>query len=821
MRLNLLTYALCLLLSSAGFFSCNTTKHLEADELLLVKNDIKFRGDKKVKNKGKLKYDLSTLYKQTPNSNFFFIPREWFYFKTDRDKDTTKLDRWVRRVIAEPPAIYNKELTEAAVEAMELYMQYRGYFNAEVVYGESISKRRDKISVTYYVDPGNQLLIDSTFFYSKDPQVDRLLNRAREETVLKEGEGVDGTLYEKEKERITRRMRNSGYAFFLPNYVGPLEADTTLKTDRANLYLEVLPPPGDSLHKEYYVGNITIYPDYDPLRPESELRDTVIQGLLFRTPNKEFRVKPQTLIDALYLKKGNLYRQEDYDKTNRSLSALGVFRFVRIKQEVDSLQPDQLDFRIELTMNPKLEVGVDFELNYTNRSTSSASGDLIGISVSPSVKNRNLFNGAELLISNLSAGIEVNPSSINDSTFFNTVDLRLQSELYFPKFLDYFGIWKGLGNLFGNEGKQRSGRDFYTLLHENAATRLSASYNYLLLLDFYRYNLFNALYGFDLQRSNHRYIINHVGIDYLRPFTEPAFNEILESNPFLERSFGQQLFVSLLFRDFDYLYTSRPNRYGISHFLGTHFEVAGAEIWAGNKLYNALAPEPDTLQLGNSDFSQYVKGEADLRFYKQFNNKNSFAARAAVGLALPFGFTSDVPYVKQFYVGGPSSIRGWPARSLGPGGYQDTLFNINSTQNRLLFYQTGDIKLEVNLEYRFNLFWQINGALFLDGGNIWTLQRDPDRCGSQFRLSDPGPICSDATSSRAAPFYKQIALSSGFGLRFDFTYFIFRLDMGVRMRNPFPLHVSNGAVTEGDYWTDFSKWSLGDVNYNIGLGYPF
>lgn len=815
-------YNLFLVLAVAGFSSCNTTKYLEVDDFLLVSNDIKFRNAKDIDNKRKIKYELTKLYKQIPNSNFFFVPREWFYFKTNRPQDTTKLDNWVRRVIAEPPSVYDEELAQATSESMEQYMHYRGYFNAEVVYAEAVNKKRDKINVTYYIDAGKRLRIDTTFFSSEDPKIERILERIKPGTYLKEGEPVDGLLYEKERERITRQLLNSGYASFLSNYVGQLEADTTLRANRANLYLEVLPPPNDTLHQVFFIGDISIYPDFDPLRPEQELRDTTIDGLLFKTGSEEFEVKPQTIINAIYLKKGNLYRQEDYDKSIRALSALGVFRFVRIKQEVDSTGQSILNFRVELTPNPKLEVGVDFELNYTNRSTSSTSGDLIGLSISPSIKNRNLLKGAELLVSNLSTGIEVNPSSINNARFWNTVDLRLQSELYIPKFLDYFNIWKGINNLFTEDQKIASGQDFHTRLEENATTRISASYNYLLLLDFYRYNLFNAYYGFDLQRSNtHRYIINHVGIDFLKPFTEPAFEELLATNPFLERSFGQQLFVSLLFRDFNLLYTSRPNRYGASKFLGVNVEMAGAEVWAGNKIYNALASEPDTLRLGNTDFSQYVKSELDFRYYQTFSPKNSLAARAAVGVALPFGFTSDVPYVKQYYVGGPSSIRAWPARSLGPGGYEDTTFNINSVANRLLFFQTGDIKLEFNLEYRFDIFWRFKGALFLDGGNIWTLREDPDRCGSQFRFGNPGIACDEGTRSRATAFYKQIALGSGFGFRLDFTYFIFRLDMGVRLRNPFPLRGTNGNIREGDYWTDFSKWKLRDLNFNIGLGYPF
>jgi len=803
--------------------SCNTTKFLGVDEFLLEKNEIKFEGKEKVDNKRKLKYELSTLYKQKKNSNFFFIPREYFYFKNQQPEDTSKFDRWVRRVIAEPPAIYDQELTQATAEAMQYYLQYKGYFNANVYPDEYIKGK--KAYVTYYVKPKERFTIDSIFFQSEDPNIERILRQTKARSLLKPGEGLDGNLYEREKERITQQLRNSGYADFLPNYFATLEADTTVQSKKANVYLEILPPSEDSLHQVYYVGDVRVFTQYDP-SSTADLRDTVIQDIHFRTPDTAFSVKPQVIIDQIYLQPGELFRQENYEKTNRSLSALGVFRFVRIKQEQDSVFPNRLNFRIELTDNSRIEVGVDFELNYTNRSTSSASGNLIGLSISPSMRHRNIFGGAEQLLGNLSAGLEVNPS-FRDDRFWNTVDLQASTDLYLPKFADYLGIWKGISKIGQDREKAQRGQDFYTQLQEKATTRLSVSYNYLRLLDFYRYNLFNANYGFELKRSGtRRYNINHVGIDYLQPFSEPAFREIQRSNPFLDNSFGQQLFVSLLFRDFDFIYNGRPNEYGESVYFSGRLEMAGAEIYAGNAIYNAFALKSDTLRLGQTDFSQYAKMELDFRYYKQFNQKHSLATRFALGIARPFGYTDDVPYVKQFYVGGPSSIRAWPARGLGPGGYLDTLtfkpedLSIRAS-NRLLFYQTGDLKLEFNLEYRFNIFWRFKGALFLDGGNIWTITEDPSRCGSQFRWSAPANRACESGQSFRDPFYKQIALGTGLGFRFDFTYFIFRLDLGVRLRNPIPLPGPDERISESDYWTDFSQYQLRDINFNIGLGYPF
>ncbi len=800
-----------------AFCSCNTSKFLAEDEYLLEKNLIKFQGKEKLKNKGSIKYNLASFYKQRPNGNFLFVPREWYHFKTESREDPTKFQRWQQRVLGEPPSIYSEDLASATAEAMKYYLEYKGYFNASVINDHYY--KRHKAYVNYYINPGKLFVIDSVQFTSKDSIVSGIINEVKEESYLKSGEGLEGDLFELEKERISKHLRNNGYAYFYSNYIAPLEADTNVVSKKANLYLEILPPPGKNIHTRYTIGKINVFPQFDPRLDESILPLTEINNIQFRGEVDSFPVKPQAIVNAIYLVPDSLFQEEAYDQSNRRLSALGVFRFVRIKYEPSPHDSSVLDFRIELTSNPKLELGIDFELNYTNRSTSSATANLLGISVSPSIKNRNLFNGAELLISNFSVGVEVNPAS-NNARFWNTIDLNLQTDLYLPKFLDYLGIWRRLSRIKTGKNSRLVGEGFYKTINQNAATRLRASYNFLLLLDFYRYNFFNASFGYDFQRSNtERYLINHLAIDFLKPVTQPDFDRILESNPFLARSFGQQLFVSVLFRDINYVKQSRPTRSGESYFLGTSVEIAGAEIFAGNAIYNAFNTRTDTLSLGSIDFAQYAKLDFDLRYYKQTTPNTSFAARFNIGLARPFGYATDVPYVKQFFVGGPNSIRAWAARGLGPGGYIDSL-TVNSN-NRLLFYQTGDFKLEFNLEYRFDLFWRLKGALFLDGGNVWTVRRDPDRCGSQFLFSRRSESNCQDQPGAGDPFYKQIALGAGLGFRFDFTYFIFRLDLGLPIRNPFPDPLVTDQIREGDYWYNFSSFKLSDFNFNIGLGYPF
>lgn len=802
--------------------ACSTTKYLKDDQYLLRKNSIEIQSNQKIKNKSKLKYELSLLYKQNPNGRFLFIPREWFHFATSDPNDTTSFDRWQRRVLGEPPVYYDTAAVSKTIRSMQLYMQHKGFYEADVYHTHDFDEKRKKVSVTYHIQPKTQLKIDSVYFESTDLRVDSILQAIKPQSFFQTGKELEEDLYNLEKERITQYMRDHGFAYFQSNFIGQLQADSTQKEGLANIYIEVIKPANDSMHRTYTIGNVNIYPQYEPiLQAQQYYRPLSEKGYRFWLLNTEEEtiIDTATILRSIFLKEGDLYRQSNFEKTNRQLSSLGVFKFVRIKQEQDTSQQNVLNFDIELTPNKNLEIGVDFDVNYTNRSnaaTSAISGNLIGISGSPYIINRNVFGGAESFNSNLSAGFEFDPTAISSgNNFWNTIDLKLQNELYFPKFIDYLGIWKGLNSIkIGKKGKVVRD-DFYTKLNEITSTRISASFNYLLLLDFYQYRLFNAFYGYDLQSTNERYIINHIGLDYLLPTIEPEFQEVLDSNEFLARSFGNQLFASLLFRDFNYLYSSRPNRNGVSEYFNFYVEMAGAEMWIGNLIYNEFALNEGKLRIGDLDFSQYVKTEFDYRVFKQYTPKHTFAARFNIGIALPFGFTTDVPYVKQFFVGGPNSIRAWAVRSLGPGGYLDERFNPQNNNTSLQFYQAADFKFEFNLEYRFDLFWLLKGAVFLDGGNIWTLKNDPDRPGAQFRFS---------TGNRANseyPFYRQIALGTGMGFRLDFSYFIFRLDLGIKTRYPYPIRGDNETASESDFWVDFTQWRLRDINYNIGLGYPF
>lgn len=798
-----------------NFQSCSSKKFLQRDQYFLDKNSIVMKA--KIENKTDVLYELEAFYKQKPNTNYLLVfPRERVYYKIKKKNKDTKFNRWLLKSIAEKPSIYSDSLTNSAAKDMQKYLRYKGYLNAKVI--PQRYPRGKKMKVTYYVLPSEQFKVDSVFFHSDDPKVDKLLQAAAKDCLFEEDEALNLSLFANEKLRITNILKNRGYAEFYPAHIDDLELDTFQNKNKANLYINILPPYGDSLHKQFFIGDIDIFQDYSAGNTQI-IGDTIIGGINFHLTNKGFIINPSTFRKAISLRFGELYSQRAYDKTHDQLTELGIFRFVRIKPIRDSLVDNVMHYNILLTPYPKMEFSANLDVNYTNRSLSTVTNNLIGLSLGPNFVNRNLSGGAELFSMNLHAGLEVAPSKVGQSEFWNTVDIGADFDFTLPRFVDYLGIWKTLYRI-SPRSKNRSKVPLYINLRNNAHTRISTSYNYLKIINLYRYNLLSASYGYDYQlNKTTKVAVNHLSLNYLRPVTEPAFDSILKDNGFLQRSFGQQFFISLLFRNIDFTKRSSGLRRGKSYYFNVNFETAGGEIHAIKKLYNSLGSSTDSLK----KVSQYVRLETEYRFLQKISEHHDVAARLNIGIARPFGITSDVPFVKQYFVGGANSMRAWSPRSLGPGGYVNPDSTLFLPENSFKLFQTGDLKLEFNLEYRFPLFWTMDLAAFLDVGNVWTVKRDDERPGSHFLFRSTQYEITENGETKTYyhyPFYKQIAVNSGLGLRVDLSYFVFRFDVGVKLRNPFPEeNVANPS--ESSFWNRISDLERGDFGYNFGLGFPF
>lgn len=805
--------------------SCNTTKYLAPGQELLTRQSVDLLDPRNIEDRSDIAYELSTIAKQQPNSNFFFFwPREYFYFDNNKPKDTTVIDRFLRNTIGQEPAIYSDSLSRRSTADMQDYLRYKGYFNARA-YHEADRRKRRKVNLIYHVEAGSRYLIDSVIYTSPNPTMDSLIQIAREDSELVSGEPLDLNNFDAEIAHISRFMRNHGYTFFSGAFIDKLEIDTSRREGYADIFFNILPPQNGGTYEQYTVGKINVYLDYDPLVVgQRQLAvDTLIDGIYYRSYGEDFRVRPEILRKNIYLQTGELISRESLEKTNLSLNELGIYRFVRINQEIDTSGERILNFSIQLSPSDQMSIGADLDLNYTNRSGTAGVGNLLGIAVEPSFQNRNLLGGAELLTTSVRAGVEVNPTPNSNNPFFNTIDLAADVSLNVPRFQD-FGLYRLLNKIPAPYRGNLLGDGNLAALQERASTRYSFGYEYLLIRPLFAYTIFNARLGYDFRKSSvTNYRINHLTIDILDPIIEPDFQVVLAENQRLLRSFREQFFFSILFRNLEYNRTGRPDRRGRSVSFTGNFEVAGAEIFAVNQLVNLFADSPRNFRPNReAEFAKYIRWQSSVRYNKAYTPQSSFAARFDFEIGHPFaGGDDELPYVKQFFVGGANSMRGWAPRGLGPGGYVDP--ESLNTNNNLFLFQAGDLRLEFNAEYRFSLFSFFRGALFVDAGNIWTLEPDEDRPGAQFLFSEQR-----VQNILAQPFYRQIAVNAGIGLRVDLSYFIFRLDFAFPVRYNYPndgrgrqLIREGNRFPEGDYWHNFAKFGLQGFRPQLGLGYPF
>lgn len=767
--------------------SCNVTKHLDASkgERLLVRNTLHVQSEKKlgISAQTALSYELTPLYRQKPNTRslFFFRTRLWLYYKyKDRNSGFA---HWIMDKQSEPPAIFDEVLAQRTANNFKNQMRQRGYFRAECGY-QQFPVGTKKVRVEYNLSLGPLYTVDQVDFSSRDTAVLKIVRYLEAGSNIKPGVPLDGRLFEAEKLRITSGLKNRGYAYFVPQFV-EFTGDST--GTKAKVHVEVLPFNDSTMHQIYKVGKVEVYSGVVP-EVNAFRSDTTFNGIYFAAVESKFFVRPEILYRAIYIHPGDLYNQDNFDKTLRKLNALGVYRFVSVRPVQDSTREGVMDVIINLSPNKRFTPGGDFDFNY-----STLNGGLIGISPAAFFTNRNLLSGAERLHTIVNYNIEFD---ISARRFIYAQEFKIQNELAIPRYFDYLGLWKGLYAIKMGE-KRLLSSNFYQQLKSEGATRISANYDYLNVTDFYQYHLLNASFGYNFQLgSHHQFNWDHIGIDVLRP----RFDASLSPSKFLQLSFGNQLFTGFLLRTFNYNFSGRVNGYGERWTYRLNSELSGLEVLGANRLWGALFGE-ENWKIGDLSFSQFFRIDQDLVYTRNFTKDLIGAVRIGMGVAVPFGDSRTVPYVKQFFVGGPSSIRAWRIRELGPGGYLERDPDTGKPVNIQPYYQAGDFRFEFNGELRFPLFPYFKGAVFVDGGNIWTLRKETDRPNAQIGLNA----------------FKQIALGTGLGIRGDFGYFVIRLDFGLKLRRPYPDDVTGG------YWAPnlFSKMQFRDFNPNLAVGYPF
>lgn len=757
------------------FFGCKSTKYVYPGDRLLTKVEIKNPA------RDVSRQELKSYLRQQENLRIlgFWKFHLGIYNLSGRD-DSKGFNKWLRR-IGEAPVIYDSTLVQRSVDQMSIFLKNRGYFLAEVSDTVTFPSRK-KAKVTYTIHSGPRYRLNNVYYRIEDDSLRNLVLNDTVNSLLRRGRAFTTDLHNRERDRITQKLRNNGYYAFSREYIYFL-ADSSLGNYKINDTLVLMRPSqqtgvaeaGD-YHRKYVIGDVQFQVGTDPqeliLNESTELYKTdTIHYLGFKIVYEgKMNFRPDVLTNSNYINPGELYQSDLVERTQFLLSSLRLFKYINIRfREVDNVVDENgrkfLDCIIHVVPGKYQSYAVEIE-------GTNSSGNL-GAAGNFKYQHKNLLNGAELFTLNTRLARQ-NQLVMRQSNKeqFNTLEFGGETSIVLPKFVLPFKI-------------ERFRQQY------NPRTTIALAYNYQRRPDYTR-TIANARLGYNWRSSRfltHSFFpldFNLVNI----PHVSANFKEYIEDK-FLKYTYEDHLIVNM---NYSLLYNEQvlgQNR----NFWYIRYNIESA----GNML-DLMAPlwsdktDDGFYQILGIRYAQYLKNDVDIRYHQRINSVTSITYRFFGGVGVPYGNLNVLPFEKRYFSGGANSVRAWPVRGLGPGSYKEE--NLTSYN---YYNQTADIKLEFNVEYRFKLFWVLEGALFLDAGNIWSIRPEASVPGGLFKIDE---------------FYKQMALGTGFGTRFDFKYFIFRVDTGLKLHDP--------SAESGKKWIPGSRpYTWNDVAFNFAIGYPF
>jgi outer membrane protein assembly factor BamA len=780
---------ICVAIAVVILTSCSTTRSLDPGEYLLIQNKILFSG----KNPGIKTDELLTIARPRTNQKFLGLSRVklYFYHLGTKGKPESKFRAWLRDKAGERPSLFDSAVSIQSANEMELYLNKTGFFYSDVSF---IARhiRKKKVKVDYLVSPSVPYRINELNYDIDDTLVLQFIMNSKSEPKINRGSIYNAFLMDDERDRITGILQNNGYYYFNRDYIY-FEVDSTIGDHKMNTSIKLKSSLETSItepwktvsrpHKRYFIRDVYIRPDFDPSMPAAEFQSDTIRfdyfsknhedlpGDYFILQLKSDNIHPRTVLQSVFIKPGDPFRLNDISKTRSRVAELGVFSYsnVRFKPIVmnDSARTGLLDCNIDLSKRKLHSFTVETEV--TN------SGGRPGIGLNFTYSNSNIFRGSETLRLKARGALEAQKIFGDDAEydakypFFNTIETGLEASIIFPRFLIPI----------------RQER-FPKYFRPKTTTSLGVGYENR---PEYERWLTNLSFGYDWKESERkRHQIFPFDWSVINIKVSPEFEQQLEEEPNdrIKYQYTDNLITAIKYA---FTYNTQDIRkiQNFFYFKG-NFETAGNLLNAGSNLFNANTDSIGQYILFGIPFAQYIKIDGDFRFFNVITRNNSVAYRFFLGTGIPYGNASVLPLEKGFYGGGANGMRGWPYRLLGPGSYE----NPDDYFDRM-----GDIQLEANLELRFPVYNFIKSALFADIGNIWLINDDGSYPGGEFKFNR---------------FYKEFAIDIGLGLRFDFNFFIMRVDFAIPLRDP--------SYPEGERWV-MDKWQFNDFIINFGIGYPF
>ncbi|MBR1682913.1 MAG: BamA/TamA family outer membrane protein [Bacteroidaceae bacterium] len=723
--------------------ACAPTRFIPENEYMLERVAVRADGDVSTA-------ELSGYIRQHANSKWFSLFKVPMSVYCISGTDSTRrFNRFIQR-IGEAPVVYDSVLAERGRADMEAAVRNLGYLQGSVSLQEKRKKRRAE--VRYQVHTGKRYIVDAIGYRIDDPAVEELVLRDTLESLLYPGMPFDANVLNEERSRLTSLLQNTGYYRFTKSHVR-FEADTTLGDQRVALTLCIplyRATVTDTLrpHQRYAIGTVNYLTDLEPQtfkQQRAQLDSMVVRSLHFYQ-HRDMPLRPLFLVNKTDLRPGRLFHESDVQSTYSNLSSLSAVMGTSVTLEPSATAPDTLDAYVSVLMGKRH--GVSAELEGTN-----SAGDF-GAAVSLGYQNRNLFRRSALLSLKLRGAFEA-IKGLEGYTDENYIEYSAEANLNFPEFMLPF-----LSRRFRRAVNAQS----IASLMFDSQDRPEFHRRVLTAAWRYRWN------RFDLKRQHRVDLLdlNYVFMPWIsETFQREYLSDAGSRNAILRYNY-ENLFI--MKAGYTFQYTSVPPNMQNATYGKNAFSVRASIESAGNLLYGLShlldgqhSDRLDAYTLFNIAYAQYVKGDFDFVKSFSFDDRNSLAVHLAVGVAYPYGNSTVLPYEKRYFSGGANSVRGWSVRGLGPGSFTGSDGKVDFIR------QTGDMHLDMSAEYRTHLFWKIDGAVFVDAGNIWTLRDYEEQPGGQFRFDT---------------FWKQIAVAYGLGIRLNFGYFILRLDGGMKAVNP-------------------------------------
>lgn len=751
--------------------ACSATKHLPPNEKLYTGAIIKLNStDLTVREKKVLRNDLQGLTRPKPNTRFLGLAIKVYIYNMFRNAKPKSFFGKFREKSGEPPVLLSAVDLQNNVKILQNHVENNGFFNVKVN-GDTVSKAK-KGHAVYTVETGVQYKINNVLFDSTNSQLALAIKESVNNSLLKKGDAYNLDVIKGERLRIDLYLKEHGFYYFNPDHL-IIKVDSTIGNHLVDMIVSIKPEVPVNARQAYRINDVFIYSEYnlnatnnDTLKSMAEL----YEGYYIIDPRKRF--KPKFFPPIMVFDSGDVYNRTDHNLSLSRLINVNEFKFVKNRFEPLPDSP-KLNAYYYLTTLPKNSLRA--EINATTKSN-----NLNGTQLQLSWRNRNFFRAGEHLSVTAYIGSEIQfGGNIKDSAGnrkrFNTYRTGAEMNFVIPRFVTF-----GLFNL--------NKRSAFV-----PRTNIQLGYDVVNRRKLYTLNSFRGAIGYlwkkDIQTQHEFYPIS---INYIQPInvTDEYRKNILDF-PYLQRIIDSQFVIGSTYQfNYNELVTGikKTNSFYFNGLVDLSGNVAGL-------LVSKKADAGNQKTLFKAPFDQYIKLEADGRYYRKLGLKSSWANRLILGYGNPYGNSTQIPFIKQYFVGGNNSLRAFRSRSVGPGIFKEL-------NNKTFFAdQTGDLKLEMNTEFRPHISGPLYGAVFLDAGNVWLKNEDPDRPGSKFTKD----------------FLNQLAVGTGVGIRFDIVLFIIRLDVGIPLRKPWeqnPWVINQINLGNKDYRKE-------NIIYNIAIGYPF